>query len=65
MGFWNTVGKVAKGTLNSVIEMNKKMLTYKNEVSLLNNSELKKKYHNTSGWKKDVIISVIKERRGY
>ena len=65
MGFWDTVGKVAKGTLTAIEDMNEKVQKYKLEVSQLSNSELKEKYNSTSGWKKDVIISVIKERRGY
>jgi hypothetical protein len=65
MGFWNTIGKVAKGTMSAMEEMSEKIQKYKAEVSQLSNSELKEKYNNTSGWKKDVITAVIKERRGY
>ena len=65
MGFWDTVGKVAKGTMTAMEEMNEKTQKYKSEISQLSNSELKEKYNNASGWKKNVLTSVIKERRGY
>jgi len=64
MGFWDKVGKVAKGTMNAMQEQNEKMQEYKAEINQLSNSELKEKYNSSSGWKKNVIISVIKERKG-
>ena len=65
MGFWDSLGKVTKGTKTAMEEMNEKVQKYKSEVSQLSNSELKERYNNISGWKKNVLISVIKERRGY
>jgi len=65
MGFWDTVGKIAKGTANAVIEEGNKIQEYKQEVTQLSNSELKERYKKTSGWKKAVVQNVIKERRGY
>jgi len=65
MGFWDSLGKVTKGTMTAMEEMNEKVQKYKSEVSQLSNSELKERYNNISGWKKNVLISVIKERRGY